>query len=380
MKRYARTQVKNVRKDQHSNKYEAYKTINGKRYSEYFKNISEAKSWVKQFHPDLQSTQTSISNSLIVKYKLYRERVNSRLALSTQDRKDQSINYFLTQIGHISIDTITPRLISEVLETLKRKATHKRFNFKGPLKELKATFNWLIDHDETTLLKNPVRKHHISDSFVKEIPIKKKFLDEKELQEFFRQLEPEMFRSFAYVQYITGCRVQEIAGLQKTDIDLSNNCLTIQNVVMWDSNKNYLGLKPYTKNKKCKKVLIGDSVLKAIITKYLSSGNSPFLFNIDGQCLKYRKIQYEYCKALRKGNITVNSSTHFLRTTMARITNINTGSIDAVQVVLGHDDAKMSRHYAGVNQELQLKAQLAATKTLQNVHRCADIKREYRNE
>ena len=214
------------------------------------------------------------------------------------------------------------------------------------------------------MAKNPVRKYHLDDAFVKEKPLKKKYLEPDELARFFENVQEGVYKDIAYFQLLTASRIQEVAGLQKSDIDLNKNQIEIKHVVMWGKNKRFLGLKNTTKNGKSKLVLIGDIRLKSILKDNLNKGNSPYLFTINDEHLSYRSIQYEYNKALKKAGVQVDASTHFLRTTMAKMTNNTLGSIDAVQVVLGHDDIKMSRHYAGLNQNLQLKAQLNAAKSL----------------
>jgi integrase len=60
-----------------------------------------------------------------------------------------------------------------------------------------------------------------------------------------------------------------------------------------------------------------------------------FLFNIDGQPLGYRQIQYRYNKALKKAGLYPTfSATHILRKAMANIVRQNMG-LDAAQAVGG---------------------------------------------
>lgn len=371
MKRYQKTQIKNVRKDLKTGKFEAYKTIKGTRYSEHFKKISDAKAWVKQFHPSLAKEDNS-SGCFAEKYELYRKRVNPKLALSTQDRKDQNISYFMSYFKDMPIETITPKVISDTLEDLKLKASKKRFNFKNQLKELRACFNWLIDHEEINLTLNPVRKHHNDDAFVKEIPIKKKHLGEDEFNKFMSAFENELFKDFAYVQLILGCRVSEVLALHKSDIDLKNNVIKLQHSAMWSSNKKFLGIKKRLKNGKIDFIPIGAKKLRDILEKYLKISDSEFLFSIDNKMITYRQAQHAFDIVFKRTGIKIDCSTHSMRNTMGKKVNEEMGSIDAVQAVLGHDDIRMSQHYAGKNRKLQLEAQIKVANSLdENVQECA---------
>ncbi len=72
-----------IRKDLHNNRYEAYKTVNGKRYSQYFSRIPDARNWRLTFVPTEEkiATKSLTMKELISEYKINHL---SRQALSTQ--------------------------------------------------------------------------------------------------------------------------------------------------------------------------------------------------------------------------------------------------------------------------------------------------------
>lgn len=135
---------------------------------------------------------------------------------------------------------------SDVLARLKQEASEKRFNFDRPLRELKAVFNWIIDRSEEPL-SNPVRKFHFDDGKIKKIPKKNQKLTLEQVKDFFQSFSNNLYRDIARLQFLTGCRIQEIAGIKKSSIDLKNRRIVIKDVVVWGRDRKVLKVKPYTK-------------------------------------------------------------------------------------------------------------------------------------
>ena len=288
-------------------------------------------------------------------YQGYAENHIKHLELATIETKKYHIDIFMPHLAKYHIDQITPSIVSDVLARLKQEASEKRFNFDRPLRELKAVFNWIIDRSEEPL-SNPVRKFHFDDGKIKRIPKKSQKLTLEQVKDFFQSFSNDLYRDIARLQFLTGCRIQEIAGIKKSSIDLKNRRIVIKDVVVWGRDRKVLEIKPYTKNGENKIVTISDDTLWNVILEYYSKSKNGFLFEDKGNILKYRSIQHHYKKALDRAGIEVNSSTHFLRHSMASITRQMMGSIDAVQSVTGHKSVKLAEHYAGANNTLQADA------------------------
>lgn len=92
-----------------------------------------------------------------------------------------------------------------------------------------------------------------------------------------------------------------------------------------------------------------DSIYKVLSERIKTiPKNCTFIFNKKGDPLNYRRIQYNYDKALKMCGLGDKySGTHFMRHSMASITRNLTGSIDYTQAVTGHKDIRYVQHYAG---------------------------------
>ena len=80
-----------------------------------------------------------------------------------------------------------------------------------------------------------------------------------------------------------------------------------------------------------------------------------FIFNENGENLKYKHIQFAYNKAFSKAGIRL-SGTHVLRKTFATLLAECTNDMRAVQSILGHKDARMTSHYSKVTELSQKKS------------------------
>ena len=235
----------------------------------------------------------------------------------------------------------------------------KRFSFDNELTTLRTVFNWYKEEIDFKFI-NPILKKHRMLGRIKEKPIREKKMEPHELLLFFKALSEKPFwYDFAMVQFAFAARVQEIAGLQKVNIDLLRNQLTIKDVVVWSrSTRKFLELKSRPKNGEIRTCFMTPK-LREIVERRMKDGpsTSSYVFQINGEPISYRSVQHHYNFALRKCGLAARySATHFMRHTMATITRHVTGSLESVQAVTGHKDQRLVQHYAALSTNVQKNA------------------------
>lgn len=191
-------------------------------------------------------------------------------------------------------------------------------------------------------------------------------MTENEISLFFSMIrERKFWYDFSLTQFLLACRVQEIAGLQKANIDFKNRVITIREVVVWSKKtKQFSYLKKLPKNGEEKVLYLSDELLEVLKARIeTDKSNSPYVFHDGGLPLNYRRIQYNYEWALDKVGLGEKfSGTHFLRHSMATLVRSVTGSLDSVQALTGHKDNKLVQHYAGLQIDESKKAIIAVGK------------------
>lgn len=133
-------------------------------------------------------------------------------------------------------------------------------------------------------------------------PSRNKKLSEDELKLFFDALKGDSFWfDFAVTQFFCAGRVSEIAGLQRSSVDLSNRHILIKDTVVWSKKtKKFVELKELPKNGEIRTVYISDLLYESLSRRVRFMGRrSGFVFSIDGGPVGYRQVQYHYDNALK---------------------------------------------------------------------------------
>ena len=82
---------------------------------------------------------------------------------------------------------------------------------------------------------------------------------------FFQHLRP-LYENLAKLQFFTAGRVGEVAGLQWSNIDLKNRRMLIKHACVWCmSNKTFIELKPFPKNKEPRVCYITDEIMTILL-------------------------------------------------------------------------------------------------------------------
>lgn len=365
---------KGIRKDNKSNKYVAAKSINGLRFSKTFSLLRDAILWQKTFVPDELASEQRRPKAEVVQEeaseapektfgdvldRYFNEHLPC-LGLSTRQNRKGMMEFF-EGLREVSLSKFTPEIVSgHLLEEKKRvlKIGHKRrCSFDHELKVLKSICNWYAEEDYT--FRNPVLKRHRLLGQIREPDQKRLKMKREEFNRFLGALmERPFWYDFALVHFFCAGRVQEIAGLQIESVDFENAQLLIKDVVVWDkSTKKLAELKTLPKNGESRYVYLNEAMAGAL-RRQIGDRTSGFVFRSpSGEALTYREIQYNYACALKDAELDHEfSGTHFVRHSMATITRLATGSLDATQSVTGHKDQGLVQQYAELDLSLNREA------------------------
>lgn len=347
--------------------YMARKKIRGNQYSSTFKNVRQAVFWKNTFNGQRCVNENNKCSTLEEVWDVMQTLHFPTLALSTQQVWLRRYE-LLKDIESLPMDEITSTTINKWLEKwvtyyqsdewkITGKGKHARCNLYNELNLFTTIFNWYKNEDEfeeeSKNLQSPIRRRHKKLAFIKEPPKKDKKIPVEDAFKFFSALKP-LYRDLAMTQFYCAGRIGEIAGIQIKNIDIERRTLLIKETCSWcQSNKTFIKLNPFPKNKEPRIVYITDELLE-IIEKRIKMRwpGCDFLFHVEGSPLNYGTIQLNYRGAQRKTGIKY-SGTHILRHGMGTLARQVGGSLDAVMAITGHKDIKLADHYSRIDGSLQ---------------------------
>ena len=181
--------------------------------------------------------------------------------------------------------------------------------------------------------------------------LRKKFLSDENWQlicQAIRCEENDTTTAIAIAGYM-GLRIGEICALQKKDVDLDNNILTVQKTVQRISNpvngkKTRLIIgEPKTSTSR-RFIPIPDILVERIAHICQKRETDDFLFGIDGKVLDPRTLQYRFKKFLQKNNIPVINF-HQLRHKFAGRCVEKNVDIKVLSEILGHSNVNITLNY-----------------------------------
>jgi integrase len=349
---------KSFEENKNGARFRVTKSIKGKRTTKCFKTLREAINWKNTYHPSLLNNgeilkEKDSSPFLKDVYENYIETIKETIEKSTLVNKLEKAN-LLKILFNYRMNEITPELIDELIKKRKELVIEKsprRFNFDRELDEFRSVINWYIENHDYRYAK-PLLKRHYHLGTIKKPKQKNKKMTPEEVTLFLNSIKEncnEIYYDLAVTQFYTAGRIQEVAGLQKQCVDLNKKVITIKYVAVWNKKKEFDYLKEIPKNNDVRYCKMTEAVFNSLTRRYNElSDECSFMFNKHGKPLSYRKIQYNYDKALKACGLgNKYSGTHFMRHSMASITRNLTGSIDYTQAVTGHKDIRYVQHYAG---------------------------------
>lgn len=372
---YQKTIHEGIFKHPKSGRYCARKKIYGTQFQETFSNIRDAIHWRNTFNGEEKSKQDENYSTLKEVWETMQRLHFPKLSPSTKQVWIRRYE-LLAPLEHLPMNQITSKTINEWLEywvkhfqseewQVSGSGKHARCNLKNELNLFVTIFNWYKTDDafeaESKLLTLPIRERHKVMAFIKDLPQKDKKITPEETLIFLSFLPP-LYKDLATIQFYCAGRIGEISGIQIKNINLEKRILKIKESCLWcNTNKTFLELRPFPKNKEAREVYIHDELMVVIQNRLkMKHPKSDFLFHVDGNPLNYGTIQINYRGALRKGGLPY-SGTHILRHGMATLARKLGGGLDAVMAMTGHKTSKLADLYSRIpneaNREISLKVE-----------------------
>ena len=352
-----------------SKKYLALKKVNGRLTQKTFDTLYTAKKWrdnKSKVRSDLKPEYTTLK-------KVWETMQRVHFPLLATSTQAIWIRRYIPwkKLEHLPMNKITPTKVTSFVQNLVEYYTSeeymssgrgkaKRCNLNCELNLFVTIFNWYKESEEfekeALHLTNPIKRKHKKMGFIRPLPDKRKQITLEHAQTFFYYLKP-LYCDLAQIQFYTAGRIGEIAGLQWSNIDLDNRRMLIKHTCIWCmTNKTFIELKPFPKNKEPRVVFITDELME-ILNRRRAFKCNDYVFHVEGEPLNYGTIQLNYREAQRKGKLPY-SGTHILRHGMATLARKVAGGLDAVIAMTGHKDIKLADHYSKCDEDDQKEVSL----------------------
>ena len=274
-------------------------------------------------------------------FNQYLEEHVCNLEFATRQTIELKLSRFLKPIMNKNLFLINEKDIEHIIQESKAKANQCKLNCNKDLKILSTFFNWAnVIHPD---FKNPIKKRHYALGVIKTRPKKDKKLSTNQVIEFFINFNDELYKDLAMFQFYTASRIGEAAGLQVESVNLDNGQCLIAHCSVWSfTTRQFVELKPYTKNGDTRACYLPSDVLERLKNRlYGRSSGFVFLCPKTSEPLTYRQITYQYNRALKLAGIKNVSGTHFLRHSAANIVRQQSLSLDLAQAMTGHKSRKL---------------------------------------
>lgn len=386
---------KGIRKNNSNKKYCVYGMVKGVKIPEKeFLSLKEAREFRKRFIASIELSEPKkrqAGDDFLFKdvFLAYKSKcIDSCTVASTRQNRLDKIP-FLEGLFPYKMSEFDPDLIEEHLLNEKRKCLDKAFeikerveskdpgksklnlpvenyskrsNFNDDLKLLNAIFNWYREKYRDTNFGNPILKSHKTTGtnkgpgFIKYPPAKEKRMTIEEIVAFWKGFEPKfsVYHDLAVFQFFLLNRIQEPCGMQLEDVSIKFRKAWVKNVCIWGRDKKFLELKPVPKNNQPEPMFLNDELLE-IVKRRLNATEAGcnFLFQLNGEPLGYRSIQYQYNKALKAAGLFPRfSATHFNRYSGGTAIRALLG-LDHAQASGRWKDSKTAQGYCSVDFGLQ---------------------------
>ena len=284
---------------------------------------------------------------------------------------DRSILPFL---GDVPVKNVTEIHVRRFYKYLIEENCYKENTVKIIAAVLSSIFHYaerlkIIKENPTKGVLNEFRK-----SFVKTEPRRALTKEQqKALLESTGRSEKNLLYKHMIIAFLdTGCRVSELTGLQWSDIDFDNNCITIRHGLQYQkqyNTKHYGFYMDTTKNGKERTVPMSARLRKVLLYKAMLNkadksdkpnvdGYNDFVFlNRQGKLFSTFTVDYMLKKFAKSAGIDMPLSAHILRHTFCtRLCEVET-NIKVLQELMGHSDIQTTmRIYAEAQDDAKQKA------------------------
>jgi integrase/recombinase XerD len=231
-----------------------------------------------------------------------------------------------------NVEDISAMDIRLYLAEYQKQRQVKNTTIQSEISILRSFFGWLENQDYVN--KSPMRK-------INQIKAEKRIVKALTVEEFETLREGcETLRERALVEtfYATGCRLSEISGMSKSDIDWQNMTARVigkgnKERIVCFSYKAFFHLKKYlnSRNDDCEAVFVTER------KPYTRLGN--------------RAIQRSFEKVSGRTNIKKDIHPHIMRHTFATLALDNGANLVDIQALLGHENPATTQIYATVTEQ-----------------------------
>ncbi len=309
--------------------------------------------WVKNWLP-------SVDIATQLRYKKYLKHFGYFLKMKVADIQPDHIDAWIAFVKR-------PEYLATCHST--------RCSYEHEFKVLKAIMNYYCSRRNRNY-RLPFLTDHRKMLKVKEKAVVNKDLSLEQFNSFVQELKAlcwgtkwEAIYYLGIMQYAIYCRIQEPAALHVEDFDLVNNRLEIKRKVQWLRAKGHkdqivMGLKSNGGKIFSPIPELAVQVLKEWMLR--SGVRTGLLFQIDGEIIAYRQIQFKYDQALRNAKLPF-TATHILRHASLTEAYCSTTNILAVKKFAGHSSLKTTEKYAKVRDEQMIETQHKMDEKLKSI-------------
>lgn len=348
--------------------YKAIVRIRGWKKCKTFRRKEDAKRWERNqlelkdkiaINNNFVDTDLTLEQ-LIEEWKAF---LYPRIEKSSQDFYNKVCSS-VKPIFNVKVVQLNARMIDDWIIQIKenykadvKPKKAKRYSFKKEVEMLNQVLRWYREYKNENYVV-PIMKRHKDLAFLakKSLRYIREYMLSDEVPKFLNALLKISILHWrlAIFQLETGCRIGEAAGVTWQAINFDKKEIFLEKIVVWDYRKNHY-IKDGTKTGEVRKVFMTQDLISMLREMKKERNDCEFIFNENGENLKYKHIQFAYNKAFSKAGIRL-SGTHVLRKTFATLLAECTNDMRAVQSILGHKDARMTSHYSKVTELSQKKS------------------------
>ncbi|MCI5072478.1 tyrosine-type recombinase/integrase, partial [bacterium] len=144
-------------------------------------------------------------------------------------------------------------------------------------------------------------------------------------------------------------------GLMWDCVNFQSQTVEIKRVCNWDLWTKQPKIRENTKTGVFRKIVMPEKLVQLLTEWKALNPEQQLVFHRKGELIKYNAIQRAYKDAFKKLGLPMRS-THVLRHSFASIYANQTRNIRGAQAALGHQDLRITQHYAKVTEQTQRDA------------------------
>ncbi len=317
-----------------------------KRVVQFFEKLDDARKWQSwineekdqlsvQVNSSARSENTGAQTSSGPLFKAvvqeWKKRIFPTLAESTQWQYEKIVRLYFGSLMDLSIHQITSQRLDQWIDELKaqaKRSTKGRKSFEHELGLLAIVFKYYGDyHEEDMHFRFPIKDRHRKDIWLKVAKSHApKDLSAEEFERFRKELlkgpNGELMAVLATVQYFQALRISEAAAIDWEDVRLDakspfKSRLMICRSVVWPRKRGFesyvkAGFKNSDSNGGVKEQPLFPEAFEALNAWKGKGSKSGLVFQVHGEHLEYRPIQYAYNRAFKQAGLPYRS-THVMR-------------------------------------------------------------------